>query len=287
MPSHKLAYIDIDNEFSVFGYSVAGEESVVAVPELDVCFDIGKAPEQVIPINNVLLTHGHIDHASGIAYYLSHRKFCDQSTGTVLVPKRLTAPIREILDAWGRLDGNEVPCNLVGVEHGDEYKIKPNIIARVFDTSHNRNSVGYSIIELRKKLKEEYVGLPGHKLVALKKQKIEIENRIEIPLVTYLGDTCAADYTKYDHVRKSKVLISECTFFLEEHKERAKAGRHIHVDEIAKFLGGMENEHIILTHFSQRTHIRDAKNLLSKRLPAEIAKKTIILMDKFDSRAEY
>ena len=66
MPSHNLARIEID-DLEIIGYSVAGEETVVAVPQLDVCFDIGKAPDQLIHINNVLLTHGHMDHAGGTA----------------------------------------------------------------------------------------------------------------------------------------------------------------------------------------------------------------------------
>ena len=77
MPSHSLSRLSLyENE--IIGYSVAGEETVVGMPQLGVCFDIGKAPEQVIPIDNILLTHGHIDHAAGIAYYLSHRQFCGQ-----------------------------------------------------------------------------------------------------------------------------------------------------------------------------------------------------------------
>ena len=61
MASHNLARIEIDN-LEIIGYSVAGEETVVAMPQLDVCFDVGKAPDQIIPVNNVLLTHGHMDH---------------------------------------------------------------------------------------------------------------------------------------------------------------------------------------------------------------------------------
>ena len=87
MPSHNLAHIKID-DLEIIGYSVAGEETVVAVPQLDVCFDVGKAPDQIIPINNILLTHGHMDHAAGIAYYLSQRNFCGISPGTILAPKK-------------------------------------------------------------------------------------------------------------------------------------------------------------------------------------------------------
>jgi ribonuclease Z len=85
MSSHNLSYIKID-DFEILGYSVAGEESVVGMPQLDVCFDIGKAPDQIIPINHVLLTHGHMDHSAGIAYYLSHRNFMKMSPGVVLTP---------------------------------------------------------------------------------------------------------------------------------------------------------------------------------------------------------
>ena len=113
MPSHKLAKIEID-DLEIIGYSVAAEESVVAIPQLDICFDIGKAPDQIIPINNILLTHGHMDHAAGIAYYLSHRNFCGLSPGTILAPQNLLGPIRQIIDAWGKLDGSRIPVNLVG-----------------------------------------------------------------------------------------------------------------------------------------------------------------------------
>ena len=155
MSSHNLAHIKID-DLEVIGYSVAGEETVIAIPQLDVCFDIGKAPDQVISINHVLLTHGHMDHAAGFAYYLSQRNFCGISAGTIIAPKNLLKPIREIINSWSRLDGNKIPAKIVGVKPGDEYQIKPNLFARVFPTKHSNGSVGYSIIEKRKKLKKEY-----------------------------------------------------------------------------------------------------------------------------------
>ncbi|MBN1124895.1 MAG: MBL fold metallo-hydrolase [Sedimentisphaerales bacterium] len=279
MPSHSLARIAVD-DIEIIGYSVAGEETVVAVPQLDVCFDIGKAPDQIIPINHVLLTHGHMDHAAGLAYYLSHRKFCGHTEGTVLAPVDLIPHIRQILDAWGRLDGTYVPANLVGVVPGDEYKIKPNLIARVFPTKHCRGSVGYSIIETRRKLKTEYTGLTGPQIVELKKQGFPIDNPMEIPLVTYLGDTKYVDFSSLDYVANSKVMIAECTFFFEEHLDRADAGRHMHIDEFGRLLEGLHNDHIVVTHLTQRTAIREAKAMMKEKLDKDIYDRITILMDR-------
>ncbi len=278
MPSHKLAHIKVA-DLEVIGYSVAGEETVVAIPQLDVCFDLGKAPDQIVPINHVLLTHGHMDHSAGIAYYLSHRQFCGQSPGTILAPENLIEPIKEIVDTWGRLDGQKITANLVGIKAGDEYQIKPNLFARAFPTKHTRGSVGYSVIERRKKLKPEYSKLSGEQIVELKRSGTEIEYRLDIPIVTYLGDTRYVDFWKLDYIVNSKILIAECTFFEAEHTDRAQAGRHMHIDEFAGLVEKLNNEHIIITHLSQRTSVKDVREILEKKLSAKQCEKVILLMD--------
>jgi len=277
MPSHNLAQIKI-GDLDIIGYSVAGEETVVAMPQLDVCFDIGKAPNQVISINHVLLTHGHMDHAAGIAYYLSHRNFSGQSPGTILAPKNLLGPMREIIDAWSRLDGNKVPANLVGVKAGDEYQIKPNLFTRVFPTKHSKGSVGYTVIEKRKKIKPEYAKLKGPQIVELKKQGIEIDNPLEIPIVTYLGDTQNVDFSQLQYIVESKILIAECTFYEAEHSGRAEAGRHMHINEFAELIEKLQNQHIIITHTTQRTPMREIRRILKETLPVEKYDKSILLM---------
>jgi ribonuclease Z len=278
MPSHNLAKMQID-DLDLVGYSVAAEETVVAMPQLDVCFDIGKAPEQIIPVNNVLLTHGHIDHSAGLAYYLSHRNFCDIKPGTVLIPENLIGPVKKIIDAWGKLDGSKIPVNLIGVKPGHEHQVKPNLIARVFPTKHCKGSVGYTVIEKRKKLKEEYLKLTGGQIVELKKQGVQIENQIEIPIVTYFGDTQYADFHKLDYIANSKILIIECTFYEGEHRDRANVGKHMHIEELSGLLEKMNNEHIVITHVTHRTSLGNAQKMLKKALSKEIFNKVSFLME--------
>jgi ribonuclease Z len=279
MASHNLAHIKID-DLEIIGYSVAGEETVVAMPQLDVCFDIGKAPDQIISINHILLTHGHMDHAAGIAYYLSHRKFCGMSAGTILAPQNLLQPIRDIINAWGRLDGNKIPLNLVGVKPGDEYQIKPNIFTRVFPTKHSKGSVGFSVIEKRKKLKPEYTGLTGPQIVELKKQGIVIDYPLEIPIVSYIGDTQYVDFSQLKYIAESRILIAECTFYEDEHSGRAEAGKHMHIDEFTTLLKNLRNEHIVITHTTLRTPMREIRKILKNALPKDKYEKVILFMDK-------
>src|SRR5436190_19190981 len=73
----------------LIGYSVACEESVVQVPELDVCFDIGLAPYFALTSNTIWITHGHMDHLAGLAYYLSQRDFQGMKSATVLLAKEV------------------------------------------------------------------------------------------------------------------------------------------------------------------------------------------------------
>ena len=69
----------------IVGRSMAGEETFIALPEFSVAFDVGRAPREVVHAEHVFLTHGHIDHSAGIAYYFSQRWFLDNAPGNLPV----------------------------------------------------------------------------------------------------------------------------------------------------------------------------------------------------------
>lgn len=72
-------------------------------------------------------------------------------------------------------------------------------------------------------------------------------------------------------------MIAECTFYEGEHATRAQAGKHMHIDELAMLLGSMENEHVIITHTTQRTPMHEIRKMLKDVMPDELHKKITIL----------
>ena len=267
-------------DLTVAGYSVAGEETVIVVPELDVCFDIGKCPREALTVNHVLLSHGHMDHVAGLPYYFAQRDFQGMATGTVLVPANLVDPLEDLMRAWGRVEGHVPPHRFVGMTDGDEYEIRRDLIVRAFGVRHVRGALGFSVIEVRRKLKSQFLGLTGREIVELKDKGVEISDRKEYARVAYLGDTCADNYADLPHVADAGVLLLECTFFDGDHTTRARAGKHIHVADLPAVLRGMNNEHVVLVHVTRRTNMAQARKILRATLDDDVVDRIVFLMSR-------
>jgi len=263
----------------IIGYSVAGEETVVQIPELDVCFDVGRAPYFALTSNYVCLTHGHMDHIAGLAYYLSQRNFQGMKAGTVLLPAELAPATDAMLKCWRDVERQGTPYKLIAMSPGQDHHVRKDLVIRGIETHHGGTSLGYALISIREKLKSEYMGKPGTELAALRKQGVSIQYRIEVPLVAYLGDTAAGSVFEDPDVRSAEILLTECTFFDASHRQRAKVGKHLHVDQFVEILPKLNNPCIVLTHVSRRTSLKRARNILRKRIGEEQMQRIIFLMD--------
>src|SRR5580765_2759131 len=105
----------------VLGYSVAGEETVVQIPELGVCFDIGRCPHFALTSDIVCLSHGHMDHIAGLAYYLSQR-------------------------FWRDVERQGTPYKLIGLAPNQTHEVRRDFHIRALATHHGGPSLGYSLI---------------------------------------------------------------------------------------------------------------------------------------------
>ena len=104
-------------------------------------------------------------------------------------------------------------------------------------------------------------------------------------MVAFLGDTTAGPVFDHPDVQNAEILITECTFFDATHKQKAKAGKHLHLDGFIDLLPKLKNKWIILGHVSRRTGVRRAKRMLTKRVGEERMKNILFLMD-FEGAAE-
>ncbi len=264
----------------IVGYSLGGEETVVVAPEYNVCFDVGRAPREIIAIDNVCLSHGHMDHAAGIAYYFSQRTFVGIAAGRVIVHRALAPAIRKLLDIWAEIEGHVSPAEICAVEPMQDVAIRRGLLVRPFAVNHPGPCLGFTLIEVRSKLRPEYHGKTGPELVGLKRGGVEIEQRVEVPLITYTGDTAVGPFLNHDFVRHSRLVLMECTFFDREHTPRAKAGRHIHVDDLPKVLAAIPESRIMLIHMTRRTDLRQAKRMIERVLKPDDLARVSLLMDR-------
>lgn len=273
--------------YRIQGISIAGEETVVQVPELDLCFDIGVCPKTALAAKFVALTHGHMDHSAAIAYYFSQRHFQGMGTGNVCCHAALERPLHNLMNAWVDVEHQRTPYKIIPMNEGDQIEIKNNIVLRAFETKHTVPSMGFVAIERRSKLRDEFQGLPQEKLVELKAGGTEITQMHEIPLVCFTGDTAWGKHFDRPDVIHAKVLITECTFLEPDDYKRAAIGKHLHVNHIVNLLERCTAEAVVLTHLSRRTHIVQARQFLDKAIPAEHRDRVFILMDGRTNRTRY
>lgn len=273
--------------YRVQGISVAGEQTAIQVPELDITFDVGMCPRIALTSPYIALSHTHMDHVGGLPYYFSQRMFQKLGMGTVICHAAMAGPLQAMMGSWVDLERQCTPHKIVPLEDGQDFEIKNNMMLRAVEMRHTVPAMGYAIVERRSKLREEFRDLPQERLRELKAQGTEITRTLEIPLVAYTGDTEMCPNLFRDEFATAKIVISECTFFEPDQRERSSVGKHLHVQDIVKLLDVWQAEYIVLVHLSRRTHITRSRQQLLDLVGPEKAKRVLFLMDHRANRERY
>jgi ribonuclease Z len=215
-----------------------------------------------------------------VAYYFSQRGFVGLPPGRVIVHRCLAQSIQKLMDIWSDIEGHPSAGQVHGVEHLEDVEIRRGLLIRPFTVNHSRSSLGYSLIERRHKLKAEFAGNPGPQLAALKREGVQIEDHVEVVLLTFPGDTALGRFLELDFVHRSRALLVECTFYEADHVSRARDGRHLHVDDLPQVCAAVPDARIMLSHVTHRTDLRLAKRIVQRVLRPGDLERVSFLMDR-------
>ena len=273
--------------FRVQGISVAGEQTAVQVPELDIAFDIGLCPRPVLAAPWVALSHGHMDHVAGLPYYFSQRMFQKMPVGRCVCHAETAPALQGMMDGWADLERQRTPHEIIPLEPDTSVVIKPNMHLLGIEASHTVPAMSYVVIEHRSKLRPEFQDVPQDQLRDLRAGGTDITYTREMPLVAYTGDTEMGPHLVRPEFVDAQLVITECTFFDPEHRTRSRVGKHLHVDDIVTLLENWTAAHVVLVHASRRTNLQEAREILSNRVSPEHLPRLHFLMDHHANRARY
>ena len=262
---------------TVRGISVGGVYTSLAVPELGIVFDAGASPRSSCAIDTILLSHGHADHVGALPAFLGIRALSGKTKPPrVVMPAEILDDLTAGLAAMSRLQRFPLDIEAIGLRPGDEIVLRGDLRVRAVRTFHPVPSLAYIIVRRVAKLRADLHGLTGPQIAARRRAGEEVsdhEDRLEL---AYATDTLISAFDHAPELFQTRTLIMECTF-LDERKslEAARAGCHIHLDEVVERADRFANEHIVMMHFSQIYHPDEVTRILDARLPPELRAKVI------------
>jgi ribonuclease Z len=263
--------------YTIRGISVGGVYTSLAVPELGIVFDAGSSPRSSGAIDTILLSHGHVDHIGALPALLGIRALHGKmKPPRVVMPAEIVDDLTAALAALSRLQRWPLQIEAIGMSPGDELPLRGDLRVRAVKTFHPVPSLGYVLVRRIAKLKPALAGLPGPEIAARRRAGEDVtdyDDRLEL---AYATDTLASALDHAPELLQARVLIVECTF-LDERKsvDGARAGCHIHLDEIIERAHRFANEHVVLMHVSQIYRPDEVAAVLDARVPPELRRRII------------
>ena len=274
----------IGTPYYIIGESIAARHTSMYIEGLNIMLDCGKYMEK--NPSNIFITHSHSDHVKDLPSMLIEPS---KQNINIIIPQPEIKHIREYIESYFRMTKysdkfDKIWWNLIGVSIQKDinspffmdktFKINNSIFKiELFKCTHTIPTTGYGFIEIRQKLKDEYIGSSKLEIENFKKTGTEITRTVEVPLFCYLGDTTHhvfyknKECTEYNpHIEKYKNIITECTFYEEEDIKHAKDKKHTHWNNINKYIAEHPENNFILYHFSMKYKPYEVSKFFKKQI---------------------
>ncbi len=227
-----------------------------------ILFDCGEGmssylENKVYAIQRVFLSHGHADHISGLMGLINIRNNAmgDREKDLTVYFPAGNHFISELIVYFSRTNRRlRYDLEWVPLQPGDRVPLLEGRHGRyleAFATVHSPGeiSLGYNIVERRRRLKPEYRDLPQEEIVKLVRagKKAEITEEYDQRIFSYGGDSVPL---KPYFIRDTEVLCHEATFLRDEDRKEYKHSTVWEAIDVA-LEAGVKKE-LILFHLSSR-----------------------------------
>jgi ribonuclease Z len=188
-------YSLVHDGLTVEGWSRAAVQTYWRIPELNLGFDLGAQPWDFMGTPTWFVSHTHLDHVAALPVYVARRRMMKMDPPTIYVPVEALDDVKKLMVIMHRLDRGRQLADVRGIAAGETVPIdrtrvvtavatastgiatdaipdaeleEPGHVLKAFDVVHTIPSRGFVVSEVRKKLKDEFVGLPGEKIKELR-----------------------------------------------------------------------------------------------------------------------
>lgn len=246
---------------TISGYSTALFSTWYFIEELGLLFDCGDGLTSALlqksrKIEHVFISHADRDHLTGL---LQFNQLNARNNAPVVHYPKDSGSFPALRDFSVKFDPHVRGTVWKPIQDQDRTWIRKDIYVEAIRNNHVAcdaslcKSLGYKVVQVKSKLKEEYVSLSGQEIrEAIERLgKAATHTDIETVLLSYSGDTPCENF---EHWNNSNILIHEATFMGgEEDKQiQAHGNSHSNLEDVIRSVAETNIGCLILGHFSSR-----------------------------------
>ncbi|KAL3152705.1 hypothetical protein ABBQ38_012297 [Trebouxia sp. C0009 RCD-2024] len=98
------------------GISIAGQETCIILPSLNLAFDSGRCPQRSVYRRKLFLSHEHLDHMGGIPFHICSRQMLGLPPTRLFIPDFLEGQITGLLNAYRAFQRCDMPCEVTPMQ---------------------------------------------------------------------------------------------------------------------------------------------------------------------------